>query len=214
MKRLLLVAAVLLLVPPGARALDPPHDGSQGTGCADCHRMHRALGDSRATTEITANVCESCHASITDPDLKHFGFPWTGGDQAVPGAKGHSHRWDADVTNRGARVPTSPDMAARLDNGKITCSTCHTEHHSGGKPGDATSRGGSQHVGGPNGGTVSIGDPWYATSGAGTGRMNLETVTAVAAPKGYRVRVSATGANTVSFKLSHDRGKSWYAYSA
>jgi predicted CXXCH cytochrome family protein len=206
------LAALALAAAARAVALDPPHDASQSTGCQDCHRLHVALGSSLTAVEGNTNLCQSCHSSFVDPDGRHFGFPWTPDDQAAPGATGHSHRWDADVTNRGARVPLDAEMARKLDLGKVSCSTCHEVHGNDLLPADPGFMGGRQHVGGPNGGSVVVGTPWTPDSG-GSGRMNLAEVAPTATPKGYRIRVSATDATTVRFKISHDRGKTWAAWS-
>jgi hypothetical protein len=215
--RSLLLAALALAALP-ALAIDPPHDASmQSEGCQACHRTHS--GGAALTNQIgNFNVCDQCHGTIVDADGKHFGFPWVPQHQAIPGAGGRSHRWDADATSRGARVPVTPDLAKRLDGGKLQCSTCHDQHNNNGRPGDPSFHGGSQHVSGDGGaaGTVGVGTAWTPNgppTGAGTGQLQLATVTAAAAPKGYRVMVTATTGSTVSFKVSHDRGASWFAWS-
>jgi hypothetical protein len=214
-----LLAAVILAVPGVVVALDPPHDASQqDQGCWACHRFHSGAGATLTNQLGNFNVCDQCHGSLTDPDGKHFGFPWVPQHQAIPGTVGRSHRWDAPATGRGARVPSTTAMAQRLDGGKLQCSTCHDQHNNGGKPGDPGFHGGSQHVSGDGGaaGTVGVGTVWSPNgppAGAGTGQLRLVAATTAAAAKGYRVQLTAAPGTSVTFKISHDRGKTWFAYS-
>jgi predicted CXXCH cytochrome family protein len=215
--RRLAVAAAVALVGAPALALDPPHHASATDQCKDCHVLHRSAGGTLTNQLGNFNVCDQCHGTIVDSDGKHFGFPWVQRHQAIPGAGGRSHRWDADATGGGARVPANPELANRLDAGKLQCSTCHDQHNNGGRPGDAGFKGGAQHVSGDGGaaGTVGVGTAWTPNgpaAGAGTGQMRLVTVTAAAAPREYRVRLSSVGGTSVAFKLSHDRGYSWFAW--
>ncbi|HSN91979.1 MAG TPA: hypothetical protein VLS93_12185 [Anaeromyxobacteraceae bacterium] len=197
--RAMLAAALAASLPAGAAlALDPPHDASQNSSCQDCHVGHNAPGAGLTTYAGNANLCDSCHKLHAGS----YGFPWVTGDQAVPGASGRSHRWDADATARGASVPLDPEMAARLDAGRIECSTCHDQHNSGGRPGDATFTGGTQHV------SPAVGVD-QAPSGGGTGTMRVAAVAASAAPRGYRVRIAARGGNNLTLELSHDAGRTW-----
>ncbi|HEY3359613.1 MAG TPA: fibronectin type III domain-containing protein, partial [Polyangia bacterium] len=122
----LLVLALLALAAPAA-ALDPPHDpATLGTSCPACHTMHRGMGLSLTSVAGNANLCMSCHTGTGVASA----LPFASGDQAVPGTSGSSHRWDAVADNaaRGASAPLAPEMASRLEQGKVTCSACHDQH--------------------------------------------------------------------------------------
>ena len=140
MKRILAAAAACALGAAfAALAGDAPHDlsASPAIDCNTCHVPHRAAGGTLTTQSGNANLCQSCHVSQTG-----FGFPWTDADQAVPGAGGHSHRWDAPAVNAafGAAAPSSTEMAKRIFEGNLSCSACHDQHKG------ASANGGTQHV--------------------------------------------------------------------
>jgi hypothetical protein len=198
--RAILAAALAAALPLAAGALDAPHDLSQDTSCQDCHVGHNAPGASLTSYAGNANLCDSCHKLHAGK----YGFPWVTADQAVPGASGRSHRWDAEVAARGASVPLDAEMAARIDAGRIQCSSCHDQHNNGGRPGDATFKGGTQHV------SPAVGAD-QAPTGGGTGVMRISAVTAAAAPKGHRVRIAARAGNALTLELSHDAGRTWLA---
>ena len=94
-----LAAAVLLLVAPGAAALDPPHDASWSIDCSSCHTTHNSPGGALTTVGGNGNLCLSCHmiGSIA------AGLPFVDADQALPSPglppgtppSGTSHRWDS-----------------------------------------------------------------------------------------------------------------------
>lgn len=87
---LALMAAALL---PGraALALDPPHDLSNLIVCLTCHTPHGALGSQITRVEGNSNLCMSCH----NPTAIAAGRPFSLADQALPGVRGTSHRWDS-----------------------------------------------------------------------------------------------------------------------
>lgn len=95
----IVVVAVLLLVAPGAAALDPPHDASWSIDCSSCHTTHSSPGGSLTTVGGNGNLCLSCHmiGSLA------AAFPFVDADQALPSpglpagtsASGTSHRWDS-----------------------------------------------------------------------------------------------------------------------
>lgn len=126
MKRTIIVSFFLLVLGffiTNSLAIDPPHDISNLPNvCLDCHMLHAALGNTLTNMAGNANLCMSCHVTK--------GIVWNSSDQAVPGTSGTSHRWDAIVDNPtyGAATPASPDLALRLDAGKLTCSACHDQH--------------------------------------------------------------------------------------
>lgn len=132
--RWLFVLAPLFSIGSGTLfAIDPPHDYSVvdvvGTPriCYKCHNLHHAAGGNLNSIDGNANLCMSCHTSGGDADP----FVRRLDEQAIPGVTGNSHRWDAPVVNpsRGSNVPADPQLAARLPNGNIMCSTCHNQHN-------------------------------------------------------------------------------------
>ena len=195
MSRLRTLALALVLgAPLGARAIDAPHEA--GTNCSSCHLGHNAPGGALTKTAGNASLCQSCHVSETG-----FGFPWSDADQAVPGASGRSHHWSAPATGLGATAPLAgTPMGDRLDAGNLTCSTCHDQHNN-----LASLNGGTQHA------TVIT-----KTGSVGTGALTFATGSpaASAAARFYRVEIVAAGSEaTARFRLSHDKGTSWFGCS-
>ena len=202
MRSLRLVLGGLLLVIPGRGfATDPPHDVSTAPAisCPSCHTLHKSEGGHITSVSGNANLCESCHSSRGPA----FGFPWVSSDQAVPGAHGNSHRWDAQAVSaaHGAQVPTTPAMANRLESGKLMCSTCHDVHNG------ATLHGGTQHT------SVTPGVAIARVAGGGTGTLSLNPPAAAALARGYLLEVvTAGGVGTSRFRVSNDNGTSWYGW--
>lgn len=97
-------------------------------GCMACHISHSALGGTLTNTFGNSNLCLSCHTSTGAAAAS----PFANADKAIPGVSGNSHSWDvASVNATFETVLTSdPDMALRVDEGNITCSTCHNQHNS------------------------------------------------------------------------------------
>jgi predicted CXXCH cytochrome family protein len=206
MSRLRILLAGLALVPAlAARAIDAPHDNwdpNIAASCSGCHLAHRAADAGLTKTAGNANLCKSCHDLVPNSSL---GFPWADTVQAVPGTGGHSHSWSALATSLGATPPApGTPMGIRLDNGRLTCSTCHDQHNNNGR-----SAGSTQHASYPIGVA-------QAPVGGATGRtMTLASVAAGAAPKGYLVQFVTAGALTAArFKLSNDGGRTWFGCSA
>ncbi len=104
----ILLSMALLLVVPGADALDPPHDASWAIDCSSCHTTHSASGGGLTTVGGNGNLCLSCHVF----GGLAAGLPFVDADQALPGPglpsgtspSGNSHRWDA-----GAAGHVKPD---------------------------------------------------------------------------------------------------------
>ncbi len=192
----LLALVVLAAGPLVARAVDAPHE--DGLFCSNCHVGHQAPGAALTTKEGNFNLCNSCHK-----DSPIVGG-WTEAIQAVPGVSGRSHRWDALASNMGA-TPPSPtgltvdeqEMAKRLDNGKLMCSTCHDQHAADALAVGARGRQTVSDVSPP--GLVSVTSP----------------VAANATAKRYLIDVVQAGSETTArFRLSNDNGKSWFGCSA
>jgi len=193
--RILLAAA--LLAPAAAFAGDAPHDlwYSPTFGCSTCHIPHRATGAALTSEPNAITLCNNCHQNQAG-----FGYPWASSYQATPGVEGRSHHWDSSATNPtySAQAPSNPDMAARLPNGNMICSTCHDQHRG------ASLNGGTRHA-----------SPVTAVAGGATGSMSVANVVGNVAPKGFLIEIVTAGATGASaFRVSHDGGASWYGWNS
>ncbi|MEN8155438.1 MAG: CxxxxCH/CxxCH domain-containing protein [Bacteroidota bacterium] len=97
-------------------------------GCNACHITHSSLGGTLTNTLGNSNLCMSCHVTSGAAG----GKPFTEADKAIPGTSGNSHSWDVASVNATYEtvLTTDPDMVLRVDEGNITCSTCHNQHNS------------------------------------------------------------------------------------
>ncbi|MEI6853092.1 MAG: cytochrome c3 family protein, partial [Bacteroidota bacterium] len=102
-------------------AVAVPHNN-----CNQCHINHNSYGTALAIVSGNANLCISCHNTSGTASAN----PFSNAMKAVPGTSGTSHTWDATAVNYkdGANLPTDAGMLARMDGGKILCSTCHNQH--------------------------------------------------------------------------------------
>jgi predicted CXXCH cytochrome family protein len=88
------VVALFLLAAalgPNAGAVDPPHHIPNGINCINCHTPHSAPGGAITGVEGNPNLCMSCHNPTGPGAAKTL----NDADQAVPGQRGTSHRWDS-----------------------------------------------------------------------------------------------------------------------
>jgi hypothetical protein len=195
--RILGLACVLAAAAPlRAASVDMPHEA--GSACTNCHVSHEG-GGAMTRTWGNFNLCQSCHLGKGPA----FGFPWVESDQAVPGHSGRSHSWSGEATGHGATLPLrgsadpgEDQMAARLDGTLLQCSTCHDQHQA-----DAFSPSGRgrQHV------------SEVTPSAAGTGAVTVGPPLGSAAAKAYRIEIVAEGdATHATFRLSNDKGASWW----
>lgn len=173
-------------------ATDPPHDAYDlPQNCFDCHLGHNSPGYALTKLNTISNLCLSCHASST-PRFQ----TWKAYEKTVPGSKGNSHRWYADMDNPeyGAQTPLSPEMSDHIDEGKIACVTCHNWH-------DATAPGGSIYV-----------SPVEKTGdGGGTGTITVEAPAPEASAKNYRIEI-VDPSPAATFRVSNDNGISWFGW--
>lgn len=102
----------------------PPHEN-----CDQCHITHGSLGSALTNLSGNANLCLNCH----NPVGAALDKPLSNSDKAVPGtASGTSHAWDVPAFNGTLETnpPTDAEMALRIVDNDIVCSTCHNEHNS------------------------------------------------------------------------------------
>ncbi len=82
-------------------ALDPPHDISNAIDCINCHTPHGAPGGSITREAGNPNLCMTCHT----PAGLAGNRPFSDADQALPGVRGNSHRWDSGPSGHVERQP-------------------------------------------------------------------------------------------------------------
>ncbi len=148
-----LLTVILMLMPLVVYSLDCPHNylgtcSANQIDCSDCHVVHTAPGMNLTAVNGNAALCRSCHDSLGQANAK----PFVDSDQAQPGVRGNSHRWDALVKNStyGSRVPVPQGadntdyLNLRLDRRipaddntwRFYCSTCHDQHNQQDNPFD------------------------------------------------------------------------------
>jgi predicted CXXCH cytochrome family protein len=149
MKRLLIIGliiavAIVFCIKGQAIAADFPHSSAYSIYCTSCHVAHQAPGAGMTNNASNANLCLSCH----NPAGLAFNKPLNDIDQAVPGTKGISHRWDGVMpatsspnNQYGLRAPAELTNAAlktmmtKFSN-TVTCSICHNQHSQSRTPWD------------------------------------------------------------------------------
>ncbi len=107
------------------QAIDSPH-WDNGIDCGSCHIAHQSPGAQLTDQDGNANLCMSCH----NPTGLASSLPFSNSNRANPGSSGNSHAWEVSATNNshGANPPSNSEMALRIYDGEIVCSTCHDQH--------------------------------------------------------------------------------------
>jgi predicted CXXCH cytochrome family protein len=180
-----------------ARATDAPHNGYDQVQCESCHMLHGALGSNLTSKSTNYALCASCH--VPGVGAK-FGFPWYSNDQGGTSAGGGvHHNWEAAASNasRGAQLPNNAEMAKRIADGQLQCSTCHDQHAA--NPGFAPA---AMHV------SVSLAADLPPTQGSGFGFLRVTAVPDGSPSKAYLIQIVDVSPTT--FKLSNDGGTSWF----
>ncbi|MHC1706619.1 MAG: cytochrome c3 family protein [Bacteroidales bacterium] len=100
----------------------PPHNN-----CNECHITHSSPGMILSSVAGNANLCMSCHNTNGSASA----HPFSNSMKATPGVGGNSHNWDVAAVNPflETNTPANAEMAFRLPDGKIICSTCHNQHN-------------------------------------------------------------------------------------
>jgi len=134
-KNLMITVLLVLLPVSGAFAIDPPHDGTNGISCGNCHNEEVTLNSVGYN-----NLCQGCHApggmtsklSLSPNDASNiFGSVTSHRSGTI---MQNSHNWGADqntsltVPKAGAvtPAPTSPLSYAPLVG--LSCARCHDIH--------------------------------------------------------------------------------------
>lgn len=202
MKRGSLFAFLLIvLASTAAKAGDEPHSNAFSVQCLSCHSGHKAAGQNLTSTTSNESLCTSCHnlagTASRFPNERRY-------KSDLGGRLGSSHAWNVGATNAnaGAGMPSNPQMAVRLTNSNLLCSTCHNQHMNT-PAAVAAGSAGSQNQAAP-----------VRIAGTGTGTMSY-TATASAAAKGYVAEIIESGGNagTAKFRLSNDGGMTWFGWS-
>ena len=202
MKRAPVMALLLaVLAGPAAHAGDEPHANAFSVQCLSCHSTHKTAGQNLTNATSNESLCTSCH-NLAGAASRYPNERLNKSD--LSGRLGSSHAWNVGAVNAnaGAGLPTNPQMAVRLTNANLLCSTCHNQHASD-TASVAAGSAGSQNQAVP-----------VRIAGAGTGTVSY-TATATAAAKGYLVEIIEIGgtAGTAKFRLSNDGGLTWFGWS-
>ena len=193
MTALLIAGAILALLATATPlpAGDPPHwvGAVENIDCtSNCHVAHNALGGGLNPQTGNTNLCQSCHSSNS--------LPIDSGERAIPGVSGTSHGFDVSPTNPtfGADTPANQEMALRLMEGNVVCSTCHNQHAA-----ESTNRGRPR-----------VSDAQVVQDLGGTGTMAAGGTFSGPVGVWYLIDITATGTEaTARFRYSKDNGISW-----
>jgi len=123
------LACVVIWWQPAA-AVDSPHDTLSNINCDNCHIPHHALGDviTAPSDSLISTLCISCHTWGGWPGMAK---PFADAMKADPGTSGTSHGWDVDTASAAYQTgtPSTPALAKHIQNGRVTCTTCHDPHN-------------------------------------------------------------------------------------
>ncbi len=200
----LLVAAVaasvlgaLAYTGPAARAADPPHwsGASLTVDCtSQCHTPHQAAGGALTSVAGNVNLCQSCHNGTGLAS----GLPLNNADKAVPGSTGTSHGFGVAALNAGvgAQSPLSQEMALRIMDGGVVCSTCHNQHATGASFGGASRISPARKI----------------TANGSTGTVTSGGTLTGSSGYWYLLEITTPGAaGAARFRWSKDNGTTWMA---
>ncbi len=179
----------------GAAALEPPHASGPAivVDCATCHSIHHALGEP-ITPAANVNLCQTCH----NPAGLASDLPILSSDAAVPGVGGTSHAFDAPALHAtfDTQLPLDAEIAERIMEGYVVCSTCHNQHRA------VAALGGTPRISPPKRLTALGSSGILASGGTFTGAEGVW----------YLVEIDAAGDETsATFRYSKDSGTSWMA---
>ncbi len=176
------LALVVLLTTAGvALAVDPPH-WYFDMDCASCHTGHTAAGGTLTAADGNSNLCLSCHtvggrASALPIPAPHL-------------LNEHKYNVTPDAPRWGSQMPTNPEMANRIMDGQLVCSTCHDQHSA-----KASNRG-----------RLRVSTPERLTSFGSTGTVTVGGSYTGSGGSSYLIEISIADQH---FRYSKDGGTSW-----
>ena len=155
---------------------------------------HAAAGAALTTAAGNVNLCQSCHS----PSGLASDLPVNDADRAVAGVSGKSHAFDVPTVNAAldTQAPQDAQMALRVMDGNIVCSTCHDQHWA-----RSTERG-----------TPRVGNPRQLTASGSTGTLDAGGDFDGAEGYWYLVEIVTAGDETGAvFHYSKDNGLTWFS---
>ncbi len=175
-------------------SVDPPHWSSASTyeDCSTtCHISHSSLGSPLTQATSNVNSCLSCH----NPTGQAQDLPISLSEKANPHFSGRHHSFDSNAINSqyGADLPQNNEMALRVMEGKVVCSTCHNQHSANasfrGKPRISQAK---------------------KIGGSGSGNLTTQGTYSGASGLWYLIEIDTPGSQaTATFRWSKDNGISW-----
>ncbi len=194
-RRVWLLPFLLTAVPGLLRAFEPPHAPGPSIyiDCYTCHSIHVALGEP-ITPAANVNLCLSCH----NPAGMASDLPVLPSDVAVPGVGGTSHAFDVPALSAAydVQLPENAEIAERVMEGMLVCSTCHNQHRA------IAAFGGTPRVSPPKRLTVLASTGALFSGGTFTGDVGVW----------YLIEIEAAGTeSSATFRYSKDAGTSWMA---
>ena len=115
--------AVLFAVTYGLMAIglvtadnDPPHYQGNSIDCLNCHMPHHAPGMTITAVEGNPNLCMTCH----NPGGLAAAKPFVDADQALPGVRGTSHRFDSGPSGHVEPALTNTSSGTVRSGGSFT----------------------------------------------------------------------------------------------
>jgi len=180
-RRSVLLIAIILLGASTLPAVDPPH-WYFGMDCSSCHVGHNAPGGGLTTATGNSNLCLSCHVA----------GGLAGALPILPSHTLSTHHYDVvpDAPRWGSAMPTNPEMANRIMDGKLVCSTCHDQHAA-----QASNRG-----------LCRISTPEILTAFGSTGTLSVGGSYTGQGGSSYLIEITIADSH---FRYSKDGGLSW-----
>ncbi len=177
----LCTALAFLLGSSVVLAVDPPH-WYFDMDCQTCHTGHNAAGGTLTAANGNSNLCLSCHTE-------------GGRASALPILPSHTlaeHHYNVtpDAARWGSQMPTNPEMADRIMDGLLVCSTCHDQHSA-----RASNRG-----------RLRVSTPERLTALGSTGEVSVGGNYTGAGGSSYLVEITIADSH---FRFSKDGGATW-----
>jgi len=188
------ILLLLILFPAIIFSVDPPHWSSASTyeDCdSSCHIVHSSLGSTLTQATSNVNSCLSCH----NPTGQASDLPISLVEKANPNISGRHHSFDVPATNSnyGAELPLNTQMAQRILESKVVCSTCHNQHNASASTRGTPRISRAKKIGGSGTGTCTSGGTYTGTNGIW-----------------YLIEIDGAGSQaTATFRWSKDNGLTW-----